>query len=250
MKLASLPIGTVSFTDRSADLVNDRPETYGIAAVFVGPGGRAVEGPRATVHATPAPAPPGWTGSSINEGSVTGSVHFDAAAGLLTLRGSGTDIWNTADEFYFLSQPVAGDFRITVKALTRPTETDVWAKAGLMLRASLEPGSRDAYLVTTPRNGLNFQWRRGDDEECDTHDVIASPALKLPMVLRLTRRGDTITPEYSRDDGRHFQSAGAPLTLEETLPPTIYTGLSITSHNPGQITEAKFRDLRVEALGR
>ena len=46
------------------------------------------------------------------------------------------------------------------------------------------------------------------------HSLMMKAAMKLPILLRLTRRGDTITAEYSRDNGKSFQPAGKQFDIE------------------------------------
>src|SRR5262249_54805520 len=151
--------------------------------------------------ATPLLVPPGWMACNIDEGDKPGSVVFNAATGGILLSGSGNDIADTADQFEFLSRPVAGDFQVTVEGLTRPTPTDKFAKAGLMTRDALEAGARHTSLFTTPANGFVHQWRRTANGDSDSEPVIQDASLRLPIVLRLTRQGDTIRAEYSTDQG-------------------------------------------------
>jgi hypothetical protein len=79
--------------------------------------------------------------------------------------------------------------------------------------------------------------------------AIANAELNVPVVLRLTRRGNTVTSQYSEDDGKSFQAADKPLTFRQPLPRTLYAGLAITAHAEGLITEAKFSGLEVRELG-
>ena len=74
--------------------------------------------------------------------------------------------------------------------------------------------------------------------------------LRLPIVLRLTRQGDTITARYSTDEGKSFQAACEPMTFDSPLPKTVYAGLAITAHDASQTSEARFSGLRVEPLRR
>jgi WD40 repeat protein len=245
VKLTPRPITGSSFTDHDANMVNGRAQTYGVAAVFRGARGASIEGPMETLQASPVAAPPGFLGSSINEGERSGSARFQPATGEIALRGSGRDIFDTADGCYFLNQPVTGDFRITVRSLTRPAKTNEWAKAGLMLRESLDAGARNVYLVSTPAHGMQGQWRATTDDNSNSSAVISHAALKLPILLRLTRRGNTITAQYSRDEGRSFQPAGQPLTFNPPLANTVYAGLAITSHDESQVSEAKFSGLEI-----
>src|SRR5207249_11653062 len=142
------------------------------------------------VGAGPAAAPPGYRGYSINEGeeggAEGGSVSFDPSAGEITIRGAGPGIYNTADGFYFASRPVTGDFTATVRALTRPTGHQPLARAGLMIRESLEPGARNTYLYTTPLRGLIYQWRPAANETTNDMGAIFDPP-RFPRPLRLSR---------------------------------------------------------------
>lgn len=249
-KVTAQPVTNASFTDSSADLVNGTTYTYALAAVFKGADGQLAEGPLVGAAGTPVAAPPGFTGCSINEGRLSGSVAYDPATGEITIRGSGGDIWDAADRFYFVSQPVEGDVQITVKALTKPSRTHDWAKAGLMIRETLEPGSRTAYLVLTPVNGLAFQWREATNQNASWPGsaAIDSASLVPPITIRLTRRGNEITPEYSLDDGKTFQSAGDPFVFEPDLARMVHVGLCITAHDANRISEAKFSGLVVKKL--
>lgn len=197
--------------------------------------------------AAPLAAP--WTGRDIGGPAEKGSVDV-GADGTWTIKGGGADIWEMADQFYFAYQPIEGDVQITVKALGKPTETDEWAKAGLMIRDTLEPGARHAMLVTTPQNGLAFQWRDTKDGESASpgESVIDSAGLQTPILLRLTRKGKVITAEYSTDDGKTFKSAGEALTFPDDLSKTVYVGLAITAHEDSKLSEAKFSGLEVKKL--
>jgi hypothetical protein len=248
VKLNIRPLTGASFTDQSPGLVNGRAQSYTVAAVDRGTDGPAVGVERVVFQATPVAAPPGFLGCSINESPLSGSVLFNATTGLITLRGSGRDLFDEADGCYFLSQVVAGDFQVTVRELTRPTAINEWSQAGLMIRDTLEPDARHASLTVPAAHGLQDKWRpaAGASTMAGSNDIVPSPQLKLPITLRLTRRGDTITPEYSRDNGRSFQSAGDPQRFARALARTLYAGLVITAHDPTQICEAKFRDLEIQ----
>jgi hypothetical protein len=97
-----------AFTDNTAGLVNGTPVTYAVAAVVGG-----AEGERVLLPATPfVPTPvPGFTVLSLNENPdnanpdnvlpcLAGQVgpFFDAATGVITMRGAGDDIGSANDE--------------------------------------------------------------------------------------------------------------------------------------------------------
>src|SRR5262249_16824870 len=151
---------------------------------------------------------PGFQGTSMNEGGQGGTVRLGAAAGEIIVRGSGPDIFGTSDGGYFLNQPLAGDFQLSVRCLTRPTNTHEWAKAGLMIRDSLEPSTRPISLFMTASHGLLYERRPNQGDSTVSRRLPETTSLRLPLDLRLTRRGDLITAAYSPDGGRSWKEVG------------------------------------------
>jgi regulation of enolase protein 1 (concanavalin A-like superfamily) len=243
VKLTARPLTEPVFTDDSPGLVNGRSQTYGVAPLFRAGSGRTLEAPPLIAQATPLVLPPGFLSSSIGEGDRQGSVLFDRAAGKITLRGSGEDIWSQADRFHFLSRLVTGDFQVTVKALTRPTFTQEYAKAGLMVRESLAAGARHVSLLVTAGHGIKQEWRAIADDLTRDEDVLRQDEFEPPIMLRLTRTGDVIAAEYSSDNGRSFRPAGGPPKFP--LPRTLLVGLAISARDPTKTSEAKFQGLEI-----
>jgi regulation of enolase protein 1 (concanavalin A-like superfamily) len=259
VKVNDKDVTGTTFTDTATDLVNNQNYTYLIAPVTT-----AGEGGRAAVSAGPIvlSPPQGYTVTSINEdpdnliglkdcGALTGAS-IDPATGVITIHGSGNDIWNNADQFNFTSQEVEGDFQVTVKALDRPTATDPWSKAGLMIREGLDAGARDAYFVLSNANGLTFQWRDTTDGGAAWSNTatLSNDDLKPPIWIRMTRKGDQITGEYSLDEGKTWLGADADenkITLDG-LSSKVNVGLAITAHSPGKVSEAHFSDLSITKL--
>ena len=82
----------------------------------------------------------------------------EASSGTLTMSGAGTDIWNSADQFRFAYKRFTGNGTIVAK-VESVGNTDPWAKAGVMIRESLDPGARFAAVYATPGNGVRYQAR-------------------------------------------------------------------------------------------
>jgi hypothetical protein len=257
-KLNSQPLTGDSFTDHGPGLVNGRSYTYAVEPLYRGTSGRTVgeagsgdplrPGRHGAVilEAIPAAPPLGFTGWSITEGARCGSVSYKPGVDVITLRGSGDGMWSKADECYFLSQPVEGEFQATVKALTLPTSTQPWARAGLMVRDSLEPDGREVALLLTPAHGLNLQWRPARGDESRLLAGFPPVALRLPITLRLTRRGNEVAAACSRDGGKSFRLIGDPIPFAPPLARGLYVGLAITALDREQISEARFQDLKIE----
>jgi hypothetical protein len=248
-KLTAEPITTASYTDTAEGLVNGTPALYAVTPVYRVADGTLAEGAATALVATPVAPPTGFAGTSLIEGTTnSGSVAYDAATGAITIRASGGDIWDAGDQGYFLNQAIEGDFQITARLLAGPSNTSGWAKAGPMIRESLDPGARSAMIYATPANGVAFQWREITSEHTALAQVVDAASLKLPIVLRLTRQGNTISSEFSTDDGATFNAAAEPFIYEAGLPARLYVGLAATAHTSRQVTEARFNGLEVKKL--
>jgi regulation of enolase protein 1 (concanavalin A-like superfamily) len=260
VKLNTDPVKEASFTDNSDTLVAGQNQVYAIAAITTGADGKAVEGPLVAIRSgktgPPAP-PPGFNFDVIGEnkegdfalGSV--GISFDAATGVIAMRGGGHDIWDAADDLVFMHQKVSGDFRITAKILNQPTATSSWSKAGPMIRESLDRGSRNAIMEVTGFEGAQAQFRDTRDSDSATAGDRAlqwneerDAFLKGTITLRLTRKGDAITAEYSLD-GTTFQSGGDAIAISG-LAKDVEVGVALTSHDATRISEVKFRDVVIE----
>ena len=183
---------------------------------------------------TPLPAdfPSGWTGQDIGSPALTGSGDYLPEGGLTTLRGAGADIWGTADQFQFASQPWTGNV-VLVARVDSLLNTNGWAKAGLMIRESLTAGSRQAMVVLSPSNGVAFQRRTTTD---GTSLNTAQAGITIPGWIKLERWGDRFDAFYSIDSltWRYFG------TETITMPPSVFIGLAVTSHNASKLTESVF----------
>ena len=75
-----------------------------------------------------------------------------------TLVGSGADIGGAADAFHYVYQPASGNCFVSAQVATEEIFTPS-AKAGVMIRNSLDPADLEVSVVATPTNGIQFQWR-------------------------------------------------------------------------------------------
>lgn len=157
------------------------------------------------------------------------------SGGLITLAGA--DIWSTADAFRLASQPISGDFDLVARVESQ-TNTNAWAKAGLMVRESVAAGSRHASCLVTPSNGATFAWRAATGGSSSS---VAGPLVTAPTWLKLTRRSGTLAG---------YQSAGGSTwTLISStaiaLPSPALVGLAVSSHANGQLSTAVFSQVQL-----
>ena len=97
-----------------------------------------------------------FLGLDIGSVAVGGSYVGDRQSA--TIVASGSDIYRRNDEFYFAYQALAGDGEIFVR-VNSIGNTHPWAKAGVMIRASLDDDAVNAMMAVTPGRGIEFQYR-------------------------------------------------------------------------------------------
>ena len=222
-----------SFTDPSP--LNGATNTYRVlshAGTYDSP-------PSAEVGFLAAALPAGWRGQDVGSVGIPGSATF--LDGTFSLKGSGSDIWETADGCHFISQSLSGDFVITAR-LASMANTDYWAKAGLMVRESYATGSRNVSLLVTPEGGgTRQQWRSSTGGSTSDHQLSGSNA---PLWLRIVRSGNTFTG-WQSDDGLTWSNTHA-VTLGMTS--AVLLGLTVTSHQNNALNTAVFDHVNVTGL--
>ena len=181
--------------------------------------GGAIRKVRYTGTSNQLPSP--WEQGDIGSVAIAGGASY--SNNTFTINASGWDIWSTADSFRYVYQPLNGDGEITAR-VTALQNTDPWAKAGVMIREDLTPGSRHAFMALTTGNGTAFQRRTTTGGQSDH---TAGAATTAPYWVRLTRSGNTYTGFYS-DNGTSWTQAG---TVSISLPAAAYMGLALTSHS-------------------
>jgi hypothetical protein len=157
---------------------------------------------------------------------------FAEAAGKITLSGGGTDIWNNADQFRFVCKSLAGDGTIVAR-VESIDNTDPWAKCGVMIRETLDPGSRFAAVYATPGNGVRYQARLQNAGAATSDTSVATPeqmALQTPVWIKVERKGSNFSCFYSTDGVKWTAMSWNPQTINMTAG-AVYIGLAVTSHN-------------------
>lgn len=180
------------------------------------------------------------TGADIGTVGASGSSSYNN--GVYAVSGSGADVWGTADAFRFTSRAITGDCDIRAR-VTSQTNTDPWAKAGVMIRETLAADSKHADVVATPGNGFAFQYR---PTAGGASTNVAGPALNanLNNWVRLVRAGNLFTA-YSSADGTSWTTIGS-TTI--TMGSPVYVGLMACSHVNATLSTATFDKVSVVAV--
>lgn len=184
-----------------------------------------------------------WTGGDIGGPTIAGSHSGSGAA--FNLSGSGSDIFGTSDQFYYLSQTYSGDAQMTARVVSQDM-SDVWAKAGVMVRASTAANAVNAFMAVTPRNGTPFQ-NRGTAGGSTASNNSGSASFAAPYWLRLTRSGDTFTCHRSTDGIAWFQFG--PVETIAGAPDTMHAGLLVASINNSGNSVASFDQISLVESG-
>ncbi|MCV2484517.1 family 16 glycosylhydrolase [Flavobacterium sp. SH_e] len=186
----------------------------------------------------PSTLPAPWTSTDL--GAVTPAGEATHASGTFTIKGAGNDIWETSDQFQFVNQPITGDAEIIAK-VNSLTNTNTYAKAGVMFRETLTPTSKHAMTDASAAAGIEFLTR--DTTSGVTTAEIATGA--APKWIRLVRSGNVFT-SYSSDNGTTWTQIGTPRTI--SMASTIYVGMAVTSHANGTLTTGVFSDVTVRNI--
>jgi regulation of enolase protein 1 (concanavalin A-like superfamily) len=179
-------------------------------------------------------------GTDIGDVGAAGGDAFDSAADTYTVRGSGSDIWGTADEFHYLWTKAGGNFEVTAR-VDSVQNVNAWTKAGIMIRANLNPGSAHASLFATPAKGVAFQ-RRPAENGITVHT--AGPATTAPVWLKLQRTGTVVIAYYRKATTDAWTEIDRQ-TLGN-LPSDVLVGLAVSSHVDGQVASASFSRVAIQ----
>jgi hypothetical protein len=235
VKLNAQPLANwfyVDTGDTPDGLPDNQPQQYQVTAVL----DRGESLPSATAVVTPMqPIAGQFMGYDMNT-ATAGHAALDSTSGTLDVLGSGSDIFDTFDRMYFLAAPARGAVELTARIQGRPLRTDASAKAGLMIRETLEDSARNVFLCVTPDHGLFVQWRH--DPRGGTANSGSETVSTYPQFLRIRRLGDLINC-YRSDDGTAYDRVGTTVKLDN-LSPDVFVGFAVTAHHDGALTRADF----------
>jgi type 1 glutamine amidotransferase/HEAT repeat protein len=223
-----------SWLDDRAVMAQAAATVLDLAKVVKGPEAEAAAAKAQEARDASLPTP--WRGRDLGAVTPPGLASF--ADGKFSILAAGADIWGTADACHFVYQPLAGDGTIVAHLLSlKPT--DPWAKAGVMIRGSLEAGAPYAFCGVSPTNGGVMQWRLTAGAESN---YLPSPAAP-PYWVKLARAGDEFTAWLSKD-GQEWLKVG---TQTVSVGREALVGLAVTAHNGSAVTEGVFEGVAVTA---
>ncbi len=164
-------------------------------------------------------------------------------AGTYTMSAMGEDIGGASDEFRYAYKRLSGAGSIVAQVLN-VENTNEWAKAGVMIRRTLDPSSPFAAVYITPENGCRFQGRLSIGGELSSDTSVATPEQRVitaPYWVKLERDSSNNFSGFYSSDGINWTAmTWNPQNI--VMPQDVYIGLALTSHNPITVCKAGFSD--------
>jgi hypothetical protein len=177
----------------------------------------------------------------------------EGPTGTYTMTATGVDIWGTADQFHYAFKTLtgAGDIVARVESVEL---ADPWSKAGVMIRETLEPGSKFAAVYITPTNadgsatnGCRYQARTDTAIDATSDSSVATAeqiAIIAPYWIKLERDfAGNFRGYYSSNGSTWIPMVWNPQNIP--MSSTVYIGLALTSHNAAATCEAVLSNITI-----
>ncbi len=170
--------------------------------------------------------PVGWVAQDIGGPTLASQATYDETTGRVTLLAGGTGPGGVADQCFFMHRELIGDGEVVAR-VGGQANTNGGAKAGVMLRASLAPGSSQVGVYLTPNTGVAFQFRATEGAAVVSDGAGNNAGVVWVKISRVANRFSA----YKSADGHHWEQVGATQTL--VFPAALRAGLAQASVNGG-----------------
>ena len=197
-------------------------------------------------------APHDWTEEGVTELSLwfrgypasTGSF-VEGPVGTYTMTASGTDIWLVngveADEFHFAYKMLTGAGSIIAR-VDSVENTNDWAKAGVMIRETLDPDSAHAFACVTPVSGVAAQARpSAGGTSVNTNQT----GVTAPYWVKLERSISGLFTVSHSANGSNWQPVTGATPQNIPMSANVYVGLALTSHDAALTCQAVFSNVTI-----
>lgn len=179
---------------------------------------------------------PEWKSQDIGATGVAGDIKYDHRKIIMT--ASGDDIYNKADAFHYLFTRLDGNIEITA-CVNFINYTQSYAKAGVMIRETLDPDSPQAMMVILPISNIvsmQYRYTKGNDTTWQYKENQARP-----LWVKLKRTGSLFQGYYSAD-GKNW-TFGWQTNI--SMATSVYAGLALTSHDNTKLATAQFSETSI-----
>jgi len=155
------------------------------------------------------------------------------------MTASGADIWDEADEFHFAYKMLTGTGSIIAKVQS-VENTNAWAKAGVMIRETLNPDSAHAFACVTPGNGVASQYRPSTGGTSGNYN---QTGLTAPYWVKLERSISGNFTIYHSANSTSWQQVTGAVAQNIPMGSNVYVGLALTSHDTALTCQAVFSNV-------
>lgn len=175
----------------------------------------------------------------VGDTAKAGAVEYDAGAGRYAVTGGGENMWFEADAFHFVWKKVSGDVTLAADIDWPREGGQPHRKAVLIVRQTLEPGSKYADAAVHGDGLTSVQYRAAAGGV--TREIRSNAA--GPRRVRIEKRGDYITMSVAAE-GEALEPAGGTMRLKFEDP--FYVGLGVTAHDNAAAETAVFSNVVLE----
>ncbi|MFA4945905.1 MAG: Ig-like domain-containing protein, partial [Lentisphaeria bacterium] len=192
-----------------------------------------------TVHVTVSGGilPAGWSVNESVDVGINGSTSYQD--GQFNISASGMGIDGASDSFYFDYKSLTGNGQIVAR-VTSLQNTGAGAKAGVMMRASLDANAPCMFAGLTPSASM-FSRRIATNGATTANSGGLATA---PYWVKLVRYGNSVSG-FSSSDGVNWAFIGTEIFAD--LPANLYVGLAATSGNNGVLATMTFDNVTLSA---
>jgi hypothetical protein len=179
------------------------------------------------------PQQPILGGMTVHAIGTTDPTTVEIKDNVMTVRAAGFELWSADDQGGFIGTAVSGDYSVSTKQLAiHSTGHAGAAKAGPMIRESLEVGARYAIQAAFRGRGVKFERRTnvlGAEGSSVVENGTAHEDTTYPLWLKLTKEGAIITA-FQSSDGSNWEQVGTEADFG-LMGPVTYAGLGASAVN-------------------
>ncbi|WP_428243887.1 discoidin domain-containing protein [Gynuella sp.] len=186
----------------------------------------------------------GFSRIDIGGAVPAGKANYESGLGLWNVEGGGNEIWSANDSCHFVYKAISGNSAIIAK-VESVENTSLSAKAGVMIRTSLEQGAPRAWMAVSNRgqveqNMQNLSVYGGTNYGNKALDI---PSSNSSYWVKLERIGNIITG-YISPDGTNWAATDVG-RINAPVPDTIYVGLVVSSVANGTLNHSTFSHVQI-----
>ncbi|WP_079912616.1 pectinesterase family protein [Paenibacillus sp. 32352] len=208
--------GPYSFT-----WTNVEDGTHYVVARAIDNSGVGTQSDNVTVHVNTTTTLGPWQAVDIGSVGIPGHTQLGADAKTVTVKSPG-DVGGNADAFLYAYQKQSGNGEIIAR-VEHVTANDDNAEAGVMIRESLDPSSKMAFLsIPYVKMGKKGVMITRDADGGNTARIEPDAFINTPYWVKLVRLGDHFTGLISQD-AVNWQKIG---TVTIDMPDEVFYGLA------------------------